>query len=160
MLCLRFTWNKNKHTLFWRGSGRGGNLSFFFIYLFFRHQVGFQRLRTHIFGRLVAGSQFLLNALLYKHCFLKISSLFQIRPSIKSRKPYISIEINFSSQKLLLFEIQVKLKTKTAETFSDIYWYYFTHLRVYFYSSVNWWFSTGGWVTASLFKSPGFFSVF
>ena len=29
-----------------------------------------------------------------------------------------------------------------------------------FYTSVSWWFSSGVWVTASLLKSPGLFSVF
>ena len=29
-----------------------------------------------------------------------------------------------------------------------------------FHTSVNWWILTGVWVTASLFKSPGFLSVF
>ena len=37
--------------------------------------------------------------------------------------------------------------------------YYFTLLRV-FHSSVSWWSSTGVWVTASLLKFPGLFSVF
>ena len=36
---------------------------------------------------------------------------------------------------------------------------FFTNLRV-FHTSVNWWFSSGVWVTASLLKSPGSFLVF
>ena len=36
---------------------------------------------------------------------------------------------------------------------------YFIPLRV-FHTSVSWWFSTGVWGTASLFKYPGLFSVF
>ena len=39
------------------------------------------------------------------------------------------------------------------------YYYYFTRLRV-LNISVRWWFSTRVWVTANLFKSPGFFLVF
>ena len=35
----------------------------------------------------------------------------------------------------------------------------FYFLRVYHFS-ISWWFSTGIWVTASLIKSPGLFSVF
>ena len=35
------------------------------------------------------------------------------------------------------------------------------HLLIrFFHISVSWWFFTGVWVTASLLKSPGFFSVF
>ena len=33
-------------------------------------------------------------------------------------------------------------------------------LGSFFYISINWWFSTGVWVTASLLRSPGLFSVF
>ena len=36
---------------------------------------------------------------------------------------------------------------------------FFLHIRV-FHISVSWWFFTGVWVTASLLKSPGLFSVF
>ena len=39
------------------------------------------------------------------------------------------------------------------------YYHYLTHLWV-FHTSVNWWFSIGVCVSASLFKSPGFFLVF
>ena len=37
--------------------------------------------------------------------------------------------------------------------------HYFTLSRV-FHASVSWWFSSGAWVTASLLRSPGHFSVF
>ena len=37
--------------------------------------------------------------------------------------------------------------------------YYYYSLKV-FHISVSWWSSTGVWVTASLLKSPGLFSVF
>ena len=39
------------------------------------------------------------------------------------------------------------------------YCYFCYSLRV-FQISVSWWFSTGVWVTASLLKSPGLFTVF
>ena len=39
------------------------------------------------------------------------------------------------------------------------YYYYYSLIRA-FYISVSRWFFTGVWVTASLFKSPGFFLVF
>ena len=39
------------------------------------------------------------------------------------------------------------------------YYYYFTYLGD-FHTSVSRWFSTGVWVTTSLLKSPGLFSVF
>ena len=38
------------------------------------------------------------------------------------------------------------------------YYYYYLLIRV-FHISVSWWFSTGVWVTASVLKSPGLFSV-
>ena len=40
--------------------------------------------------------------------------------------------------------------------FPILYYYYFKR----FHTSVNWWFTTGVWVTTSLLKSPGLFSVF
>ena len=40
-----------------------------------------------------------------------------------------------------------------------INYYYFTLLRI-FHNSVSWWFFTRIWVTVSLLKSPGLFSVF
>ena len=39
------------------------------------------------------------------------------------------------------------------------YYYYYLLIRV-FHISVSWWSFTGDWVTASLLKSPGLFSVF
>ena len=39
------------------------------------------------------------------------------------------------------------------------YYYYYTPLRI-LHTCVSWWFSTGGWGTGSLFKSPGVFLVF
>ena len=45
--------------------------------------------------------------------------------------------------------------------FQDEFWvyYYYSLIRV-FHISVRWWCFTGVWVTASLLKSPGLFSVF
>ena len=40
------------------------------------------------------------------------------------------------------------------------YYYYYYSLIWAFHISVRWWFFTGVWVTASLLKSPGLFSVF
>ena len=40
-----------------------------------------------------------------------------------------------------------------------LYYYYLLPFRV-FHISVSWWFFPGVWVTASLLKSPGLFSVF
>ena len=42
---------------------------------------------------------------------------------------------------------------------SYYYYYYFLLIRI-FHISVSWWSFTGDWVTASLLKSPGLFSVF
>ena len=42
---------------------------------------------------------------------------------------------------------------------SSLYYYYLLLIRV-FHLSVSWWSFTGDWVTASLLKSPGLFSVF
>ena len=39
------------------------------------------------------------------------------------------------------------------------YYYYYSLIRV-FHISVSWWYFTEDWVTASLLKSPGVFSVF
>ena len=39
------------------------------------------------------------------------------------------------------------------------YYYYYLLIKV-FHISVSWWYFTGVWVTASLLKSPGLFSVF
>ena len=39
------------------------------------------------------------------------------------------------------------------------YYYYYLFIRV-FHISISWWSFTGDWVTASLLKSPGLFSVF
>ena len=39
------------------------------------------------------------------------------------------------------------------------YYYYYLFIRV-FHTSVSWWYFTRDWVTASLLKSPGLFSVF
>ena len=39
------------------------------------------------------------------------------------------------------------------------FYYHFSPLNV-FHTSISWWFLTGVWVTASLHKSPGLFSVF
>ena len=43
----------------------------------------------------------------------------------------------------------------------DYYYYYYYYLLIkVFHISISWWFFTGVWVTASLLKSPGLFSVF
>ena len=39
-------------------------------------------------------------------------------------------------------------------------WNYYYYFFWVFHTSVSWWFFTGVWVTASLFKFPGHFSVF
>ena len=50
--------------------------------------------------------------------------------------------------------------------YASVSWYYYDyHLFVYllirvFHISVSWWSFTGDWVTTSLLKSPGLFSVF
>ena len=43
---------------------------------------------------------------------------------------------------------------------SSYYYYYYYLLIKVFYISVSWWPLTGVWVTPSLLKSPGLFSVF
>ena len=40
------------------------------------------------------------------------------------------------------------------------YYHYYSYSWWVFHVSVSWWFFTGVWVTASLFKFPGLFSVF
>ena len=62
---------------------------------------------------------------------------------------------NFNSQ-CLTFSIQSRLLLLLCEF---AYYHYFKILRV-FHTSLSWWFSTGVWMTASLFKPPGFSSVF
>ena len=45
--------------------------------------------------------------------------------------------------------------------FFDLYYYYYYYLLIrVFHISISWWSFTGDWVTASLLKSPGLFSVF
>ena len=60
----------------------------------------------------------------------------------------------------LIFSLSNLLHTfSVVGVFQQSLLYCFTHLKVV-YTSVNWWFLTGLWVTASLFKSPGLFLVF
>ena len=54
---------------------------------------------------------------------------------------------------LLLF-----IDTYSLSVYVFYHYYYFTLLKV-FPTSVIWWFLTGVWVTTSLLKSPGLFSV-
>ena len=58
----------------------------------------------------------------------------------------------------LLLGVVVALRLHCPFDFMRFYYYYYS-LRV-FPTSINWWFFIGVWVTTSLVKSPGLFSVF
>ena len=66
---------------------------------------------------------------------------------------------NYYSLQQSSIDIKLLLLLLLASKYYYYYYFYFIHLRI-FPTSVSWWFSPGVWVTASLLKSPGFFSVF
>ena len=80
---------------------------------------------------------------------LSVAHIDQPEPPSKNKESYIFVNQVLYINSLWWYITNLELFTTD----------YFTLLRV-FQVGVSWWFSTFVWVTASLLKSPGLFSVF
>ena len=68
--------------------------------------------------------------------------------------------INFMTSSDILYILrQFIIQLFRTISYVFLYYYYYLLIRIFYISDI-WWFFTGVWVTASLLKSPGLFSVF
>ena len=95
---------------------------------------------------------------------IQIKSKNQSAKTFSNKKEYLNWRDIFHSgenQYFLFVHCCLLFKARTNEKKRDLdkYYYYYYYFRV-FHISVSWCSFTGDWVTPSLIKSPGLFSVF
>ena len=91
--------------------------------------------------------------------FFSFSTVFHSDNSYQHSPP-TPFQSPFRFFNLLTFAIKKNKYGSHYDNSAQKLYYYFSILIRVFHISVSWWFFAGVWVTASLLKSPGLFSVF
>ena len=92
----------------------------------------------------------------YSYLSINISKSFHIHPSFYLSQPDHILVISYQSISL----ISSSSSSSSSSSYYYYYYYYYYYSFRVFHISVSWWFFPGVWVTASLLKSPGLFSIF